>query len=334
MIWFAFLQGCADSFSLESFQDKLSNAVNTASSGIVFIHIETTVTTDGNVVTSSSRMGAGVIIDPTGTLITTCSAILDGKKFTVMFQDGCTHKATLVGMDMETNLAVLKTDNHEHGCFPVPIEIGLIRNAGTIGLIMGHTTISKGIATSWGVLSESWMGGDDFIADPLYCIQTGGLLTKSGTVVVDVTGKLIGICDNFISGNRGIWTIIPVSTIVEVAKLLSDEGKIDRGWLGICCEPYPGGANNTLSGVQVTEVVIGSPAEISGISIGDRIVSIDGLEINESTVLRKKISGISPVNLTALRIYDKAGQVKNIKLNLVKLSADPDRQRHCPSRTL
>ena len=328
------LQGCADGFSLETFQDKLSKAVNIASSGIVSIHVETGEMIDPEDCFKKGRMGAGVIIDPTGTLITTCSTISDGKKFTVMFQDGCTHSASVVGMDMETNLAVLETDNHEHGCFPVPTEIGVIRETGTIGLIMGHTTISKGIATSWGVLSQSWMGGDDFVSDPLYCIQTGELLTKSGTAVVDVTGKLIGICDNFVSGNRGVWTIIPSSTIVEVAKRLSEDGKIDRGWLGIRCEPYPDGAKDTASGVQVTEVVTGSPAEKSGISIGDRIVSIDGLVINETSLLRKKITGNITANFTALKIYSEAGLQKEIKLKLTHLSIDSDRQRHCPSRTL
>ncbi len=328
---------CSDGFDLENFQNKLSNAVNTASSGIVSIYVETNKSTGVNDKSSTSRMGAGVIIDPTGTLVTTCSTIEGGKGFTVMYQDGCSLSAKVVGKDMETNIAILKTENHEHGCFPVPIEVGSITNTATIGLIMGHTNISKGIATSWGVLSQSWMGGDDFVSDPLYCIQTGELLTKSGTAVVDVTGKLIGICDNFVSGNRGVWTIIPSPTIVEVTNRLSTNGKIDRGWLGIRCQSP---SKNSLHGdpnspgVEVTEVVIGSPAEKSGISVGDLIIAIDGIDVNETSSLRRKVTGNKQAEVTTLKIHDGQGQERDLKVQLTSLTTDPKRQRHCPTRTL
>lgn len=336
VLFVAFTQGCADRFSLESFQDKLTSAVNTASSGIVSIYVETRTAAHINDRSTSNRMGAGVIVDPTGMLITTCSTIENGIKFTVMFQDGCTHIASVVGIDFETNLAILKTENHEHGCFPVPIEIGSLRQSGTIGLIMGHTNISKGIATSWGVLSQSWMGDDDFLSDPLYCIQTGELLTKSGTVVVDVTGKLIGICDNFVSGNRGVWTIIPSSTIIEVAKRISSDGKIERGWLGVRCQSFSsnsrhGTTSRDIRGVEVTEVVVDSPAEKSGITVGDIIVSIDGMDVKETSILRKKITGNKIADFTTLKLSNEDGELRDLKIRLTTLSSDPKRQRHCPT---
>ena len=333
------LQGCSNNMSLESFQDKISSAVNSASSGIVSIYVVIQDNPDRANTSNSKRIGAGIIIDPTGTLVTTYTIIEGFQSLIVMYQDGCSHKATVVGIDKETNLAILKSGNHEHGCFPVPIELSSVRNAGTIGLIMGNTTFSKGIATSWGVLCDCWMGGDDFISDPLYCIQAGELLSNSGTAVVDITGKLIGICDNFISGNRSIWTIIPSTTIVEVAKRLTADGKIDRGWLGIVCQPDPNislitAASANFRGVQVTEVLENSPAHLSGIIGGERIVSISGVEIAETSILRKKITGISPQDPTTLILLNNNGELREFDVKLTTLSYEPDRQRHCPSRSM
>ena len=89
-----------------------------------------------------------------------------------------------------------------------------------------------------------------------------------------------------------------------------------------------------MVGVQVTEVIENSPAQSSGINVGDWIVSIDGLEIKETSVLRKKITGNSSQIFTMLKLLNSEGEMKEFKVKLTTLANDPDRQRHCPSRSM
>ncbi len=331
MIPLILLTGCDFGLSVDHFEKSLVDAVQTASSGIVTIVVSVeSDDQDGKVI----RTGSGVIIDDNGTIVTTHSVIDGGDSFQVLFQDGCHHDGRIIGSDRETNVALLITDEHAHGCFPIPMgEAGDIE-LGSIGLVLGNTPISRGISVGWGVMSHSWLGGDDGYCDPLHILQGSSMVTQTGSGVVDVHGNLIGICDNKISGFNGAWAIIPTSTLKRVSRILEKDHSISRGWLGVCInEPYKDQMDNS-GGVKISLIVDESPASNIGLKVGEFILTADGEAIKDVNSLRRKITSIQPDKSVKLTIRSSDDARRTVNVPLTKLIDNPQRSCRCRTRSL
>jgi len=324
--------GCNSDLPLVSFEKNLINAVKKSGSGVVTIVVELSSNDQDKV--PNERVGSGVIISSDGTIVTTHSVVEGGETFHVLFKDGCRHEGRILGVDRETNIALLITDTHEHGCFPVPMMEAEDSEVGSIGLVLGHNEVSKGIAVSWGVLSHTWIGGDDFWSDQLYVLQGGGMITQAGAGVVDVHGCLIGVCDNKINGHDGSWAVIPVSTLRKVEKVLKQDGSIQRGWLGICGEKPYQNPMYAKPGVTISKVIDGSPAANLGVKRGDVILAVNDAAVQDVSSLRRKITSNKPGQTVKLKVSSAEQLEQIMDITLDELINSKKRQRRCLTRSL
>ena len=259
--------------ALTNLSDDLSNAVASAARSVVTVH-------------GGRRFGASGVLWRPGVVVTTDHALEQDEEIGVTLPDGTRVAARLAGRDGSTDLAILKIDSNA-----APVA----ERAPVEALRIGHVVIAvarpggDGPSASMGVMSAlsdswtTWRGGrvDRFIRADL-TLYPG----FSGGPLVDAAGQLIGINT---SGLTRHWSVaLPPSTVDRVADALLAKGRIARGYLGVGLQPVrvPESIARTLQlartgGAIVVAVEPGSPADRSGVMIGDVLIGIDGAAVSD-----------------------------------------------------
>jgi Do/DeqQ family serine protease len=234
-------------------------------------------------------------------------------KITVLLTDNKTFEAKLVGADKPSDLAVLKIEAENMPFLNLgnsdTVRIGDIVLA--IGNPLGiGQTVTAGIISAKGRRTGLSDGSfEDFL-------QTDAPINRgnSGGALVNLTGELIGINSQILSGgpsggNIGIGFSIPSNMAKSVMDQLLREGRVRRGMLGIGIQNLNEDTAQALglkdtSGVLVSDVRKGSAAEKAGFKRTDVITAINGEKIEDSNVLRNKVAGTLPgteIRVTVLR---------------------------------
>lgn len=236
----------------------------------------------------ASNLGSGVIVSPEGYILTNQHVVDGADQIEVALADGRTATAKVIGIDPETDLAVLKINLPD---LPT-ITLGRADQArvGDVVLAIGNPfgvgqTVTMGIISA---LGRNHLGINTFEN----FIQTDAPINpgNSGGALVDVNGNLLGINTAIYSrsgGSLGIGFAIPVSTARTVLESIITTGSVTRGWIGV--EPQdvtPEIAESfglqQKSGAIVAGVLQGGPADKAGIRPGDILVSVNGEEIGDS----------------------------------------------------
>jgi len=253
-------------------------------------------------------LGSGVIVSDKGYVLTNNHVIANADDIQVLLYDGRVAKATLVGADEETDLAVLKIDA---GNLPViRIADGHSLRAGDVVLAIGNPlglnqTVTMGIVSAVGrQLSSS--SAEDFI-------QTDAAINlgNSGGALVNATGELVGINTLLIgrqANAEGIGFAIPVGNAKNVLDQIIATGQVVRGWLGADYAFVPVAADSGLPaaarGAQVTDVYPGGPAALAGIKPHDILLRIGTDDILDPADLRRHEAALKPgakVEVSGLR---------------------------------
>lgn len=252
-------------------------------------------------------LGSGVIVLQ-GYVLTNNHVIANADDIQVLLYDGRVAKATLVGADVETDLAVLKIDA---GNLPV-IHIADHRptRTGDVVLAIGNPlglnqTVTMGIVSAIGrQLSSS--SPEDFI-------QTDAAINlgNSGGALVNTEGELVGINTLLIgkaANAEGISFAIPVASAKRVLDQIIDSGHVVRGWMGADYTFVPVAADSGLPaaarGAQVTDIYPGGPAATAGIQPHDILLRIGSEDIVDPADLRKHEAALKPgskVEVSGLR---------------------------------
>lgn len=251
--------------------------------------------------------GSGVIVTADGYIVTNNHVVEDAKDggITVTTNDQKEHKARLVGRDPLTDLAVLKIDGSyvpAHFAQRANIRVGewVVAVGNPLGL---KSTVTAGIISAMG-RGIGIVGTDDksfernrYAVENF--IQTDAAINpgNSGGGLFDLNGSLVGINTAIASNtgmNAGYGFAIPIDMVKSVALDLMDDGKIQRGYIGVeitsvdeASAKAVGLAN--VSGVNVNKVVKGAGAEAAGIEVGDVILSVDGSTVKTSNDLQNEI---------------------------------------------
>lgn len=259
-------------------------------------------------------VGSGVLVNADGTILTNNHVVEDADKITVALSDNKTYSAKVIGTDQPSDLAVIKIEGEN---FPF-LNLGNSDNVrvGDIVLAIGNPlgigqTVTAGIISAKGRrtgLSDG-QSFEDFL-------QTDAPINRgnSGGALVDVTGELIGINSQILSGgagggNIGIAFAIPSNMAKSVMEQLVKDGRVRRGMLGVNIQNVTDELARSLdleqrSGVIVSNVRAGSAADKAGIKRNDLITAINGEKIEDSNVLRNKVAGTYPgteIKLTVIR---------------------------------
>ncbi|HXG05991.1 MAG TPA: trypsin-like peptidase domain-containing protein [Nitrososphaera sp.] len=238
----------------------------------------------------SSRLGSGFVYDTNGHIITNYHVVNGGGRLDVTFLDGTVYRASLIGSDPYTDLAVLYVEDvPQEKLNPLPLgdssAVRVGEQVAAIGNPFGLSgSMSSGIISGVGRLIPAQEAGDFSIPD---VIQTDAPINpgNSGGPLLNMRGEVIGINSAIFSRTgefAGVGFAIPSNTIAKVVPSLITTGSFQHPWLGVAGRDMTPGIAERLGleeprGFLVMEVVPGSPAEQAGIRAGTQDATVDGI---------------------------------------------------------
>lgn len=239
-----------------------------------------------------SRLGSGFVYDNNGHIITNNHVVNGGGRLDVTFLDGTVYRATLIGSDPFTDLAVLYVkEAPKEKLVPLPLadssKIRVGEEVAAIGNPFGLSgSMTAGIVSGVGRLIPAQEAGDFSIPD---VIQTDAPINpgNSGGPLLNMRGEVIGINSAIFSTTgqfAGVGFAIPSDTMAKVVPSLITTGSFQHPWLGVAGRDMTPGIADHLGlkeprGFLVMDVVAGSPAEKAGIRGGNEDATIDGVPV-------------------------------------------------------
>jgi Do/DeqQ family serine protease len=248
---------------------------------------------------TQNSLGSGVIVDPSGIIVTNNHVIADGTEVKVALADRREYECDVVLKDEQLDLAILKVRGLKEDLPVVPLADSDALQVGDLVLAVGNPfgvgqTVTQGIVSA---LARSQVG----ISDYQFFIQTDAAINpgNSGGALVDVKGRLVGINTAIFSrggGSNGIGFAIPsnmVRVVIDSAK--RGGSAVLLPWIGADLQPVTADIAETLgldrpSGVLVTEVAPDSPAAKAGLAVGDLVTSVDGIEVSDPRVFNYRLA--------------------------------------------
>jgi len=260
-----------------------------------------------------SNLGSGVIMSPEGYILTNAHVIHGKDEIRITLYDGRQATAKVIGIDQDTDLAVLKIELDNLPKIMVGDSDRL--EVGDVVLAIGNPfdvgqTVTQGIVSAKGRKRMGITTYEDFI-------QTDADINpgNSGGALVLASGDLIGINTAIISstgGSQGIGLATPINLAIEIMHQLIEKGRVVRGWLGIEAQIL---SPDTIresgledSGILVAGVLREGPADNAGIIPGDIIISVANQAVNNPLQAIQMMSRLVPgsiIEIQIMRGWDK-----------------------------
>ncbi len=265
-----------------------------------------------------SSLGSGVIMREDGYVLTNNHVISGADEIVVALRDGREAEAKVVGTDPDSDLALLKIELDN-----LP-AIHLTNNELRIGdvvLAIGNP-FGVGQTVTLGIVSATGRGQLGLSIYEDY-IQTDAAINpgNSGGALINTEGELVGLNTAIFSksgGNQGIGFAIPSAIASRIVDDIILHGSAIRGWLGIeVQESTPSllealGLPKALTGLIVTAIHPGGPAEKSGLKVGDIITKINQVETEDARKTMNLIAAVRPGEVVDIE-YLHGGKVLEAK---------------------
>jgi serine protease DegS len=264
-----------------------ADAVDRSAGAVANIYTKRLVQ-DGDAVDSETRFrvdtsfASAVIIDPEGYLVTNYHVVAEATEIRVMLGDGRLAEPEIIGVDAETDLAVLKV-----GFEPLPaIRLGSSTQLriGDVVLAIGNpyglsTSVTQGIVSATGRGNLQLVTFENFIQTDA-AINAG----NSGGALVNSRGELVGINTAVLAqdqGTEGIGFAIPVDMVRGVVEQIKEHGRVIRGYMGLLPDDLTNAERTLLgidngSGILLVDVYEGGPAAAANLRRGDIILEMNG----------------------------------------------------------
>lgn len=280
---------------------------------------------------TKTSQGTGIIISEDGYVVTNSHVIGDSKKYTVKvaFSEEEEYKATVVGYDTRTDLAVLKIDAGkkltpaefaDSGEVEVGQDVAAIGNPGGINF---SNSLTRGIISALNrKVDDSSVG----------FLQTDAAINpgNSGGPLVNLAGQVIGINTIKIVDTEyeGMGFAIPSQSVKEVADDIISRGyvsgRVRIGITGMAITKLTAQANGVPTGILIDEFTDDSPLPKQGVKKNDIITKIDGVEVTGFSRFYSELAEHEPgdeVTLTIYRIPEKQGgegKTFDVKIKLLE----------------
>jgi len=251
----------------------------------------------------ATSLGSGFIIDPAGYVVTNNHVVAEADEINITLHDDSTYKATLVGRDVKTDLALLKVESKK----PLAAVSWGDSDQTRVGdwvLAIGNPFGLGGSVTA-GILSARGRDIQSGAYDDY--LQTDASINRgnSGGPMFNTAGEVIGINTAIYSptgGSVGIGFAIPASLAKPVIDQLKKYGKVRRGWLGVRIQSVTDELAESLGldkprGALVSSATDGGPAAKAKIEPGDVILKFDGKDVPEMKRL-PRIVAETPIDKT------------------------------------
>lgn len=258
----------------------------------------------------TSSLGSGVIVSSNGYILTNHHVVEAADEVEVALVDGRKTKASIIGSDPETDLAVLKVKLED---LPA-ITFGQSQQVkvGDVVLAVGNPfgvgqSVTMGIV---GALSRSQVGINTFED----FIQTDAAINpgNSGGALTDTSGNLIGINTAIYSrtgGSLGIGFAIPIHAAKQIMEQIIQSGGVVRGWLGVSMQDMTEELAESFNldhsvGTLIASVLREGPADKAGIKPGDILIAVNGKSVKNSSEMLNLVAALPPgetVTVTVIR---------------------------------
>ena len=258
---------------------------------------------------NTSALGSGFVVSDDGYVVTNNHVIEGADEILVEFPDLTEYTASVVGIDKNIDIALLKIEADT----PLPfVKFGDsdLARVGDWVMAIGNP-LGQGFSVSAGIISarNRTLSGsyDDYI-------QTDAAINRgnSGGPLFNMNGDVIGVNTAILSpngGSIGIGFSMSSNVVAPVVAQLKDFGEVRRGWLGVTIGPVTSDIAETLgmkeaAGAIVSDITVGGPAYEAGIEVADVVILFDGQRVADSGELVRmvgKASVGSSVKVVVLR---------------------------------
>jgi S1-C subfamily serine protease len=291
----------------------------------------------------SQAQGSGFVIDSDGHIVTNEHVVDGASSVSVRFWNGDTYKATVVGSDPSTDLAVIKVDAPESVLHPLTLADSSRVQVGDAAIAIGspfglEETVTSGIVSA---LHREMRAPNSFTIND--SIQTDAAINhgNSGGPLLNSSGQVIGV-NAQIAGttgaNVGVGFAIPSNTVRKIASGLIEDGKVEHAYLGVSVQTIPESVADQLklvAGAELNEVRPSTPAKKAGLQAstgeqtvdgtpyvtgGDVITAIDGQTVETAEQLQRAIDSHKPGDTIELT-YWRNGDSHSVD---VKLGTRPE----------
>ena len=259
-------------------------------------------------------LGSGFLISADGYIVTNHHVVANADSIQVSFDDSknkdTTYKATLVGSDKDTDIAVLKIEASNLPYLKLgdsdKVQVGewVLAIGNPFGL---DHTVTSGIISAKGRNIQS--GPFDSFLQTDASINPG----NSGGPLLNMNGEVIGINAAIIANGQGIGFAIPSNIARDVIASLRSEQKVSRGWMGVTIQNLEEKAAKALGlsqtkGALIGDVLPGNPAAKAGMLPGDVVLSVNGAAVSSSNDLLRKIAALKPGDTASLVVWRNGGK--------------------------
>jgi serine protease Do len=282
--------GVADDEALDAYSRAVSSVAELLSPSVASLRVQRRPRR-GRV---QAGAGSGVVLTHDGFILTSAHVVAGSDGGSARFTDGRDLRFTVAGSDPLSDLAVVRADGD--GLTPAALGDAERLRVGQLVVAIGNPngfdgSVTAGVVSALGRALPAHAARGARVIDNV--IQTDAALNpgNSGGALADGRGRVVGI--NTAVAGVGLGLAVPVSATTQriIAALIS-EGRVRRAYLGIAGGPRPlppraRVATGAERGVEVVEVIDGSPAQRAGLRVGDVIFELDGDAIESATDLQR-----------------------------------------------
>jgi S1-C subfamily serine protease len=263
----------------DAYSDAVSTVVDTVGPAVVRVD-----TRERNGKAGRGGTGSGVVISPDGLLLTNAHVVNGARDIRLSDTEGRTTEARVLGIDPDTDLALLRADAARSLAF-APLGDSKLLRRGQLAIAIGNplgfeSTVTAGVISALGRSLRATTGR--MIED---VIQTDAALNpgNSGGPLVSSRGEVIGINTAVIVGAQGICFAVASNTANHVLSEIILHGRVRRGYIGIAAQTVPVPRRHAIAadvvnkfGAMLTAVDQNGPASDAGLLSHDLVVRLDG----------------------------------------------------------
>ena len=292
----------------DAYSEAVSSVVDTVGPAVVRVD---TRGRDGKA--GRGGTGSGVIISPDGLTLTNAHVVNGARDIRLSDTEGRTTQARLLGIDPDTDLALLRADDARSLPFALLGDSKLLRR-GHLAIAIGNplgfeSTVTAGVISALGRSLRAISGR--MIED---VIQTDAALNpgNSGGPLVSSRGEVIGINTAVIMGAQGICFAVASNTANHVLSEIIMHGRVRRGYIGVAAQTVPVPRRHALSneidnrfGAMLTAVEQSGPASEAGLLSHDVVIRLDG----------EPVTGIDDL----IRLLDRSRIGRTVRVDVLRL---------------
>ncbi len=263
--------------------------------------------------------GSGFFISRDGIVVTNNHVVEKADEIKVTLKDGREFKATVLGRDEGTDLAVLKVENPRNEKFTfVDFERAAKPRVGDWVITIGNPFGLGGTATA-GIISAYGRDLGDSSSNFVDYIQIDAPINRgnSGGPSFDIYGRVVGVNTAIFSpsgGSVGIGFAIPADVVDDITAQLMKGGKITRGYIGANIQPFTAEMAEAQGlgeqrGAIVAALIPGGPAERGGLKPGDIVTTVNGVAVKNSSELTREVAKGRPGDTLKLSVIRDSNRI-------------------------